>query len=236
MFADFGAGCGVESGTGAAGVFAAPGQNVGPFVPAGTYNVALVVDGKTADTKPLRVTDDPEVVLTSAERRKMFDMAMELHAIQPSLSAAASAHASLMRQMNTLAPTLADRSDVPADVKSSFDALKTELTSMAPKYAVPAGRGGGFGGRGADNSLVVRLNQAKSGLMASMPATDQTMKGYAEAKAQAPKAVADINAEIAKASTLSAALAKYNVVLNVPQPVKVPEPATPRRTSSTGQR
>src|SRR5581483_7817463 len=229
----FGAGCGVEAGTGAAGVFAAPGQNVGPFVPGGAYNVALIVDGKTVDTKPLRVTDDPEVVLTSIERRKMFDMAMELHAIQPSLTAAAAAHANLTRQLNELAPTLASRNDVPADVKSSFDALKTELTSMAPKYAVPAGRGGGGGGgRGADNSLVVRLNQAKSGLMATMPATEQTTKGYAEVKTQGPKAVADINAEIAKASALSGALSKYNLTLSVPEPVKVPDTVVGRKTAS----
>ena len=45
----------------------------GPFVIGGIYNVSLIVDGKTVDTKPLRVNDDPEVVLTSVERKRMFD-------------------------------------------------------------------------------------------------------------------------------------------------------------------
>ena len=51
----------------------------GPFVLAGVYTVSLVVDGKTIETKPLRVDDDPEVVLTAVERKQMFDMAMEMH-------------------------------------------------------------------------------------------------------------------------------------------------------------
>src|SRR5262249_7153986 len=151
MFAGFGAGCGVETGTGAGGVFAAAGQNLGPFVVGGTYNIALVVDGKTADTKPLRVVDDPDVVLTSLERRKMFDMAMEVQALQPRVNDATAAHASLTRQVNEIAPTLTSKTDIPADVKASFDALKNDLSTLAPRLAAPAGRGG-FG-RGADNSL-----------------------------------------------------------------------------------
>src|SRR5262249_42165876 len=119
MFAGFGAGCGVETGTGAGGVFAAAGQNLGPFVVGGTYNIALGVDGKTADTKPLRVVDDPDVVLTSLERRKMFDMAMEVHALQPRVNDATAAHASLTRQVNEIAPTLTSKTDIPADVKAS---------------------------------------------------------------------------------------------------------------------
>ena len=59
------------------------------------------------------------------------------------------------------------------------------------------------------------------------------MRAYNDIKAQAPKAVADLNATIAKAATLSAELAKYNVTLTVPPPVKAPEAAGPKRTSSS---
>ena len=54
----------------------------GPYVLAGIYTVSLVVDGKTMETKPLRVMADPEVVLTEVERKKLFDMAMEMHELQ----------------------------------------------------------------------------------------------------------------------------------------------------------
>ena len=48
----------------------------------GSYNVALVVDGKTVETKPLRVAGDPEVALTEAQRKQLYDMAMEMHELQ----------------------------------------------------------------------------------------------------------------------------------------------------------
>ena len=45
------------------------------------------------------------------------------------------------------------------------------------------------------------------------------MRAYTEVKAQTPKAIADLNAVIAKAATLSGALANYNLTLTVPQPI-----------------
>ena len=52
---------------------------------------------------------------------------------------------------------------------------------------------------------------------------DPTVRAYTEVKAQTPKVIADINALIARAATLSTGLAKYNVTLTVPAPVKVPD-------------
>ena len=48
------------------------------------------------------------------------------------------------------------------------------------------------------------------------------MKAYTDVKAQAPKAMADANAAITKASALSGALAKYKLTLKAPEPVKIP--------------
>ena len=69
-------------GGGGGGFGGGGGGTAGPFVLPGIYNVALVVDGKTVETKPLQVTADPEVALTEVERKKMFDMAMEMHELQ----------------------------------------------------------------------------------------------------------------------------------------------------------
>ncbi|HEV3140540.1 MAG TPA: hypothetical protein VGY57_08500, partial [Vicinamibacterales bacterium] len=153
----FGAGCPAipsPTGGGGGGFGGGSGAQPGPYVLGGTYNISLIVDGKTVDTKPLRVTDDPDVVLTSLERKRQYDMAMEMHALQPRLTDAGAAHASLTRQLNELTTTLAGRADVPADVKSSFDAFKADLAALATKLAAPAGRGfggGGGGGRGGAN-------------------------------------------------------------------------------------
>src|SRR5262249_23577518 len=72
----FGAGCSGGGGFGGGGGgrgFAADAANPGPWVLPGTYNVALIVDGKTIETKPLRVMADPEVVLTEVDRKKLYD-------------------------------------------------------------------------------------------------------------------------------------------------------------------
>jgi hypothetical protein len=224
----------VVGGQGGGGGFFGGGPNVnGPFVIGGVYTVALVVDGKTVETKPLRVNDDPEVVLTSVERKRMFDQAMEIHLLQPGITDAGTAFTLLTRQMTEIATTIAGRNDVPADVKASFDAFNKELAVLAPKLATPqGGRGGGGGGRGANESLAAKLGQAKNGLTAGMSPADPTVRAYTEVKAQTPKAIIDLNALIAKAGTLSTMLQKYNLTLTVPSPVKVPEMAGPAKRVS----
>jgi len=94
------------AGGGGGGGFGGGSPNVaGPLAIGGVYTIALVVDGKTVDTKPLRVNDDPEVALTSVERKRMFDMAMEIHGMQPRITEAATAHGALTRQITELGAT-----------------------------------------------------------------------------------------------------------------------------------
>jgi hypothetical protein len=69
-------------------------------------------------------------------------------------------------------------------------------------------------------NLVTRIGQAKNGLMATMPVTEQTTKAYTESKAQVPKAIAEANALFARAEALSKALAPLKLTLTAPQPVK----------------
>jgi hypothetical protein len=217
---------------GGGGGFGGGNQTNGPFVLGGTYNVALIVDGKTIETKPLRVADDPDVVLTSADRKRQYDMAMEMHALQPRLTEVGTAFGSLSRQVNQLSTTVASRSDVPADVKSSLESFKKELDGLAPRLSAPQGGRGGGGGRGNNDSVIGKAGQAKNGFMSGMVVGEQALRAYTEVKSQAPKAVADLNAAIAKAGTLSASLAKYNLTLTVPQPVKAIEAAPARKPSS----
>jgi hypothetical protein len=227
----FGAGCGAPGGQGGGG-FGGPAVNVaGPFVIGGVYQVSLIVDGKTVDTRPLRVNDDPDIVLTSVERKRMFDMAMEIHAVQPRVADASGAHASLTRQATELATALGSRNDVPADVKSSFEDFNKELAALAPKLTAPQGGRGGGGRGGATESLIAKVAQAKNGLMAGMSPGDQTVRAYTEVKAQSAKAIADLNAVLTKATAVSAALAPFNLTLTVPAQVQ-PPPATPARRSS----
>lgn len=221
----FGAGCAEGGGRGGGG-FGAGGGNAGPWVLAGTYNVSLIVDGKTIETKPLRVADDPDVGLTAMQRKQMYDMAMELHALQRQAGDASEAVTSLNRQLGELADNVSGNTSIPADVKASFDGLKKDVSDLAPQLAPPpAGRGFG-GGRGAANTSVLgRIGQAKNGMMAGMWPTAQVMKDYADAKVDAPKLIANANGLVTRASALSASLAKFNVMLTAPQPVAAPATA-----------
>jgi hypothetical protein len=198
----------------------------------GSYNVALVIDGKTVDTRPVKVAADPEVGLTAIERKKLYDMATEMHQLQGLATQVSSAVTPLNTRMGELAKEIASRTDLPADVKASFDAFNKELAAIAPKFAQPAlgARGGGGGGRGgATENLLTRIGQAKTGLMGGMSPGDSTTRAYTEVKAQAPKAMADANAVITKASALSSALAKYKLTLAVPEPVKLPAAAPAKK-------
>ena len=182
----------------------------------------------------MRVNEDPEVVLTAVERKRMFDQAMEIHALQPRLIEATTAFTALTRQLADVATAIASKSDVPADVKASVEALTKEVAGLAPKLAAPAGGrgGGGGGGRGQNDSLAAKLGQAKTGLTAGMSPADPTVRAYTEVKGQTPRAIADLNAAIAKATTLGTTLQKYSVTLTVPAPVKMPETAAPAKRAA----
>ena len=225
----FGAGCPVANAQGGGGGFGGGANLNGPYVIGGVYTVSLIVDGKTIESKPLRINEDPEVMLTAVERKRMYDQAMEIHALQPRLTEASTAHAALTRQLADATTAVASKSDVPADLKASLEAVTKEVAALAPKLAAPAGGRGGGGGRGNNDSLAAKLGQAKNGLTAGMSPADPTVRAYTEVKAQTPKAIADINAAIARAATLSTALAKYNVTIIVPAQVKMPETSAPAR-------
>jgi hypothetical protein len=220
----FGAGCGGGGGGfGGGRGFGGGGGVPGPFVLPGTYHVSLIVDGTAIESKPLRVLGDPEVVLTSAERRKMFDLAMEMHDLQRRAADVGRVLGPISQQLPAIAKTVASRTDIPADVKASFEAFNKELTAAAQRFAAGAGgggrggRGGGRGGGGDDQpNPIARIGAAKNGLMGGMYPTAQTMDAYTEAKAQAPKAIADGQTLVAKAVAMSAALAKHNITLKVP--------------------
>ena len=120
--------------------------------------------------------------------------------------------------MGELVKEIGSRNDIPADVKAAVDGFTKELAAVVPKFAAGGGgRGGGGGGgrrpRAAPGqapppvSVAGASRQAKNGLMGGMWPTSMTTRAYDDAKALAPKAMAEANAVIAKAAALSATLA-----------------------------
>ena len=102
----------------------------------GRYTVALVVDGKTVDTKPIRVVPDPDSILTDLQRRRYYDTAMDLHEMQRRGMEMESALQQLLPQMTDLAAKIPGMSNVPDPVKAQFDALNKEFTTVREKFGV----------------------------------------------------------------------------------------------------
>ncbi len=173
-------------------------------------------------------------------------MAMEMHNLQAVASDFSSALTPLNTRMGEIGKEIASRNDIPADVKASVDSFTKELAAVVPKFAAGGGgrawrwwrRCGGCRcgpprrlrpGKRLQTppvSVAARITQAKNGMMGGMWPTSMTTKAYDDAKALAPKAMAEANAVIAKAAALSTTLAKYKVTLAAPAPVKVPAATT----------
>jgi hypothetical protein len=125
-----------------------------PVAP-GTYNVTLIVDGKTIESKPLKVVLDPTVQMNDTQRKAYFDLLQSLQDLQRRGTQVADALGPLDAQMSDAGTKIKDDSKVPAAVKTQFDALTKDLDDLKAKFGVGAagggrgGRGGGGGGRGA---------------------------------------------------------------------------------------
>jgi len=148
-----------------------------------------------------------------------------MHDLQKRTTEAATGLAALNRQITQLSTDIAAKTDLPAEVKTAFESLKTEAAAMTAKLPVAAagggrGGGGGGGGRGgADTSVVGKIGQAKNGMQGGMWPNSMTMKAYTDAKTDAPKTLSDANALFAKAAAVSTSLAKYSLKLDPPKPV-----------------
>jgi photosystem II stability/assembly factor-like uncharacterized protein len=261
---------------GGAGGFGGAGGNAGPYVAPGTYNVALMVDGKAIETKPIKIVADPEIQMTDAQRKRHYDMQMDMHDMQRKGIEFQTALNSLFSQMSGVATKVKDSTAVPAAVKTQFEAFSKDFDAIRVKFNVPptapgGGRGGGAAGRGAaggapgaapaaaaaanpnveitggfvppaqggfgapgggrGQDLISQANYVKGqiGSFWEMP-SDALMKQYNDIKLAFPKAVADANAFLLRAATMSQALKKYDIALTVPAPIPIPAPtkATPQ--------
>jgi hypothetical protein len=135
----FGGGGGRGGGGGAAG----------PPVAPGTYNIALIVDGKTIETKPMKVVLDSEVQMNDLQKKRYFDMLTDLHDMQRKGTELQPALNAIYTQMAGVAAKVKDSSSVTAAVKTQFDAFQKEFDTLRVKFGVPpVAAGGGRGGAG----------------------------------------------------------------------------------------
>jgi hypothetical protein len=194
----------------------------------GTYNVELLVDGRSVEKKPMRIIMDPEVRFTDATRRRYNAIVMDLHDMQRRGTPVASALGALAPEVRRASAEIT-ATNAPADVKTQFAAFKTAFDASAAKFGVQtaaldttqaqAGRGGGRGGGGAapDVSVFGRVVTLKTAIMNIWETPSPALvTQYTDLKAALTPAIAEANAVVARARTLSTTLQRYNITMRVP--------------------
>jgi hypothetical protein len=195
----------------------------------GVYTVALTSNGKVLDTKQLKVVFDPDVKFAAGEHEKYNTVVTDLGTLQARAVRVASALNTLHPQMAEVAKKVADNASIPAAVKSQFDAFNKQYETVRKKFGVPlpapaaGGRGGG-GGRGAapdPENVLARATSLRNQIAGIWETPSASLTRQAgDVKVELPKAIADGNAVLARAETMSQTLKKYDIVLNAPAPVK----------------
>jgi len=227
-------GAGGRGGGGGGGGFGFGGGGLGgpgPYAAPATYTVALVQGGKVIDSKPLKVGFDPDVRFAAGEHERYNAIVTDLHAIQRRGTEAAGALNKLYPQMVDVSNKINGNASVPALVKTQFESLNKDLDAVRKKFGVPlnapaaAGRGGGGGGgRGGavdPDNVLARTSGLKTQIMGIWETPSASLvRQYNEVKIALPKAVADANALLGRATGISQSLKKYDITLNVPPAVK----------------
>jgi photosystem II stability/assembly factor-like uncharacterized protein len=229
-------------GGGGGGGFGGGGANNGPNVLPGEYRVTLVVDGKDVATKTVRVSGDPDMSLTDADRRTWHDTALDLHELQKAANDAAAAVATLTRQMTTLEGLTRDASAVSPDARTAIGDANKALADLRRRLGVPAGAGGagqgggtgggggapapfeagqgggGFGGQ--QQNVRAQIGQTKGQIMQSTSApTAQQARIAGELRDDMVKVVADTNAAMTAVSALYDKLGLGAVKPAAPKPL-----------------
>ncbi len=200
------------------------GANQGPQVLPGTYTVALVVDGKTVESKPLTIVMDPQVQLTGAQRVAYNALATELHSAQQAGAAAAAPMTALLAEVRKAAakmdstPTMADSVKTQfAAFRKDFDAVRAKLGAGAPAVAFGPGGGGGAGFGANDANALARLGTVKSGMLGLWETPSESVqKQAASARAAVEAAVTESKTFMARARAMSALLAANGITMTVP--------------------
>ena len=85
----------------------------------------------------MRVVLDPANQLTEPQRKRYYDIVMDLHQMQRRGVEAARALTPFHTQMTEIGGKLEGMANVPADVKAQFDAVKKEWDTVRVKFGVP---------------------------------------------------------------------------------------------------
>jgi hypothetical protein len=196
------------------------GGSAGPYVTPGTYQVSLVVDGNTVDTKPMTIIMDPEVDLSGVDRLVYDEMLLSLHELERRGTEVASHLNLLYADLETVADTIGDMDDVPDDVKSDLTEFREAFDEVRVKFGVPMSGGGGRSfGRGGGNpaNALGRTSTLKNAIMSfwEVP-SDALVNQFYEVSPLLDAAIGEAQESLEEARLLAAKLERYDLTLTLP--------------------
>ena len=184
-----------------------------------------MADGKVLSSKALRLVMDPSVQLTGGDRARYNAVAADLHALHRTGTDAARPLATLYDEVLRVAPKV-DSSAAPANVKSEWASFRAQFDSVRARFGVPATAGGGFGGGGggaaaaaaAAANVLGRVGTLKGAILGiwEVP-TAGTMRQVSNARTELNGAMAQARAVLARAESMSRALAPHGVTMAPPK-------------------
>jgi len=198
------------------------GGDAGPYVTPGTYNVSLVVDGNTVDTKPIEIVMDPVVDLKGVERTAYDEMLLNLHELQRRGTEMSGHLNALYSQVVEIAGSIDDMEEVPDDVKSDVTDFQKAFDAVRVKFGVPLPAAGGnrrFRRRGGGDpaNVLSRVSTLKNSIMSFWEAPSSALvTQFYQVTPLLDTAMAEAEACLDQARALAETLEDYDLELTVP--------------------
>jgi len=174
------------------------GGSFGPFVLPGAYKISLTVNGRDVGSRSMRVSSDPQVQISDADRKLQHDTALALHDYQHAFNDASAALSSVNDQLRAAQDLLKQAANAPAAAVAAADSLAKRLAVITQQLGAgaQAGGGGGRGGGPGGGAQPIRnqIPGIKSQIMASTSApTLLQMQVARESRELLVKLIPDLN-------------------------------------------
>src|SRR5262245_5633545 len=212
-------------GGGGGGGFGGGGLN-GPFVHPGKYQLTLKVDGKELAKEDISVEGDSEITIAEADRRAMFETAMELHGMQRVFNEASDRVAAMNESIRTMQQALKENKESPEVLKTRVEEFSKRLEPVTRRFGINqggAGEGASEGGFASQSqSLRFRLSGLKGGVMASTSRPTETQSRQVPGlRSLMDKAIQEANKLIAELPALQKEMAESGVYPAAVKPIAV---------------
>jgi photosystem II stability/assembly factor-like uncharacterized protein len=191
-----------------------PGTN-GPFVSPGVYRARLLVDGKEAASTEIRVSGDPDVMITESDRARYDEAARRAYDLNRRANEAANVVVGLDERFEDAKKSL-EKTKLTEDLKAQWKDLEKGIQDLRRRFGV----GRRDPGPPAEDDVRGEINRLRGSLL-GVTAVPTEAQGRLLSKLadDLSKATSDVNATLGKLSELYRELAVRGLYPSVPKPI-----------------